>query len=263
MNIAIHGTGRAAGALALAFSRAGHAIVSVHGRSPSRVDDLRSLITVSTGVPDLRVIAVSDDAIGTVAHSIATTEVPTDSVHVSGAVTTGALDEIAATDVQVGAFHPLQTLPDAERGAQQLAGSAIGITAEEPLRSGLVELASSLGCDSFVITDEAKPLYHAAAAAAANFTLSSLALAEDLFDAAEIPFAVAQPLVEAIVANAFAIGPRASLTGPIARGDVETVRRQLGALRERVPGRVDDFAELAGLTARTAGTRDQFGELLE
>ncbi|MCL1593443.1 MAG: DUF2520 domain-containing protein [Actinomycetia bacterium] len=263
MNIAIHGTGRAAGALALAFTRAGHTIVSVEGRSSERVVELCSLIPVSTGFPDLRVIAVSDDAIAMVAGAIAATGIATDTVHVSGAVAASALDTIAATGAQVGAFHPLQTLPDAVRGAQQLAGSYIGITADDPLRSTLVDLASSLGCDSFTVADDMKPLYHAAAAAAANFTLSSLALAEELFDAADIPFSVAQPLVDAIVENAFALGSQASLTGPIARGDVKTVRSQIAALRDNVPGRVDDFAELARLTARTAGTRDEFRELFE
>ncbi len=263
VNIALHGTGRAAGALGLAFSNAGHTIVSIDGRTQSNVDALAALIEVGTGTPDLRVIAVSDDAIGAVAHQLAHDTEPVASVHVSGAVTVDALDPIAATGAQTGSFHPLQTLPNARAGAEQLPGSWVGLTAGEPLHGMLVSLATSIGCRVFDLDDAAKPLYHAAAAASANFTLSVLALAEDLFEAAGVPFATARPLVEAIVANAFELGPRQALTGPIARGDVATVAKQLEAVRDAAGDRIADFAELATLTARTAGTDGQFSELLE
>jgi len=262
MNIAIYGTGRAAGALALAFSHAGHHIVSVSGRSESHREDLLAKITVVPGVPDLRVIAVSDDAIGSVASQIAMDEQSTDTVHVSGAVSVTALDCIASSGVQVGSFHPLQTLPSADVGAKQIAGSFVGITAPEPLHAELVHLAGSLGCTAFDLEDGLKPLYHAAAAAAANFTLAALALSEDLFESAGVPFEAAEPLVNAIVINAFALGPRQALTGPIARGDIATVAKQLDAVAATNPERLREFKALAAATARVAGTSDRFTGLL-
>jgi len=258
VNIAIHGTGRAAGALALAFSRAGHHIVSVSGRSQTHRDVLLASIAVVPGTPDIRVIAVSDDAIESVASRIAGEEHPTNTVHVSGAVSVSALDAIASSGVQVGSFHPLQTLPNAEVGAERLAGSFIGITAPQPLHGDLVQLSESLGCTAFALEDDIKPLYHAAAAAAANFTLAMLALSQDLFESADIPFEAAEPLVNAIVANAFALGPRQALTGPIARGDVSTVAKQLDAVAASNPDQLEDFKVLVAVTARAAGTSDRF-----
>ena len=262
MNIALYGTGRAAGALGIAFSQAGHTIVGVHGRSPGSVAGTRSLFDVTPGPVDLRVIAVSDDAIPEVAAGIADLTDRAASVHVSGAVSIAALDAIAATGSQIGSFHPLQTMPGPVTGARQLPGSWIGITADEPLRSHLIVLASSIGCNSFDIADDAKPLYHAAAAASANFTLAVLSLAKDLFDGADVPFASARPLVESIIENAFALGPTEALTGPIARGDRETVRKQLAAVRTAVPGRYEEFVILSQITARTAGTAEMFSDVL-
>jgi len=262
MNIALYGTGRAAGALGIAFSAAGHVIVGVHGRTQESVARTTDLFDVTPGPVDLRVIAVSDDAIEEVAAGIAGLTDRAASVHVSGAVSIAVLDAIAATGTQIGSFHPLQTMPDPVTGARQLPGSWIGITADEPLRSHLVDLARSIGCYSFPITDDAKPLYHAAAAASANFTLAVLSLAKDLFDGAGVPFASARPLVESIIENAFTLGPTEALTGPIARGDRETVRKQLAAVRTAAPGRYEDFVILSQITARTAGTAGTFSDVL-
>lgn len=231
MNIELHGPGRAGGAVVIAAHRAGHRIVGIGGRSEASVLDLAELVPVEDGPPDLRIIAVTDDAIDVVADSLAQGDaLPT--VHLSGSVPISALSSIESNGAAVGSFHPLQTLPAASVGADRLPGAWIGVTATGTLRDDLFDLARSLGCNPFDLRDDVKPLYHAAAASAANFPLASLALAERLFDAADVPFAASQPLVEAIVANAYAMGPANALTGPIARGDVGTVARQVAAVAD-------------------------------
>ncbi|NIR35990.1 MAG: DUF2520 domain-containing protein, partial [Actinobacteria bacterium] len=106
---------------------------------------------------------------------------------------------------------------------------------EDYLADRLFELATSIGMHGFELDDSDKALYHAAAAAAANFPLAALAMSRNLFEAAGVPFDAAGPLVEAIVANAFEMGPADALTGPIARGDVGTVAAQLAAIRDAAP----------------------------
>ncbi len=86
-------------------------------------------------------------------------------------------------------------------------------------------------------------------------------MAKDLFAASGVDFAVARPLVEAIVANAFELGPRAALTGPVARGDVETVASQISAVREHVPEWEPAFRAFVDALARLTGRRDQFTEI--
>lgn len=262
MNIALYGTGRAAGALGIAFSNAGHSIVGVQGRTQGGTDATSEFFDVTPGSVGLRVIAVTDDAIEEVARSIADHADGVPVVHVSGAVSVDALDPIAAKGSQVGSFHPLQTMPDPVSGARRLRGAWIGITATHPLFGELDDLAVSIGCRPFSLADEKKPLYHAAAAASANFVVTALALAEGLFEASGVPFEVAIPLVDAIVENAFALGPQAALTGPIARGDIATVAKQLNAVRDTSPELYDQFLTLARLTATTAGTADRFEHVL-
>lgn len=262
MNIALYGTGRAAGALGIAFTNAGHTIVGVHGRTPDRVTETSTLFNIASGSADLRVIAVSDDAIEDVARDLADLADGMPTVHVSGAASVAALAPIAETGCQVGSFHPLQTMPDPVNGARQLRGAWIGITAPQPLYGELANLAESIGSRPFSLADENKALYHAAAAASANFVLAALAVAENLFDAAGVPFEAAIPLVDAVVENAFALGPRAALTGPIARGDIATVDKQLQAVHEESPELYNQFVSLARATAHIAGTSDQFADVL-
>ncbi len=254
MNIEIHGAGRAGGALAIAASSAGHSIVSIVSRSEQSVDRLAALVELSPGTPDLIILAVSDDAIAATAEAIAAGGGTAPTVHLSGAVSTSSLDPIGRTGAQVGSIHPLQTFPDSERGAERLSGAWMAVTAQDPLRTRLHEFATSLGCQPFDLDDADKPTYHAAAAAAANYTLTTLDLARSLLEAAGVPFEAARPLVDAVIDNAFEMGPREALTGPIARGDVATVRMQLDAVRQEMPEAERAFVELARATAAMAGT---------
>jgi predicted short-subunit dehydrogenase-like oxidoreductase (DUF2520 family) len=143
-----------------------------------------------------------------------------------------------------------------------LRGAWMAVTASEPLRSELYDLAESLGAHPFDLEDDAKAVYHAAAAAAANFPLAALVMAKDLFDAAGVPFAAAQPLVEAVVSNVFTLGPRPSLTGPVARGDVATVRTQLDAVAVAAPQWFGTFSSLVLHLARIAGRGHDFEDVL-
>lgn len=254
MNIAIHGAGRAGGALAIAASSAGHSIVSIASRSEQSVDRLAALVDVGSGTPDLVILSVSDDAIAATAEAIAAGRETVPTVHLSGAVSTSALDAIGRTGAQVGSIHPLQTFPDPQRGAERLTGAWMAVTAQDPLRTRLHEFAISLGCRPFNLGDADKPMYHAGAVAAANYTLTTLDTARTLLEAAGVPFEAVRPLVDAVVDNAFEMGPREALTGPIARGDAATVRRQLDAIRRAMPDAERAFVDFARATAVMAGT---------
>jgi len=256
-------------ALALAARRAGHELCGVIARRATAAEAAaRRLDTraVPAGAPipacDLLLVAVRDDAIAATAAELAPRAAAVvAAVHLSGATSVASLEPLACRGVAVGAFHPLQTLPTPEAGAERLAGAGVGITASGPLRDRLFDLARSLGAVPFSVADERKPCYHAAAAAAANFPLVAFAMAEDLFTAAGVPFAAARPLVEAAVANAFELGVRASLTGPVARGDVETVRHQLAAVAAAAPEWEPTFRGLVGVLARLAGREEAFREV--
>jgi predicted short-subunit dehydrogenase-like oxidoreductase (DUF2520 family) len=212
---------------------------------------------------DLMILAVRDDAIAEVAAELAPYADAVESVvHLSGLTPVDALD--AFERQMLGSFHPLQTLPTPEAGAARLTGAWVAISAREDyLADRLFELATSVGMHGFELDDAEKALYHAAAASAANFPLAALSMSRRLFEAAGVPFDAAGPLVQAIVTNAFEMGPEAALTGPIARADVGTVAAQLAAVREHAPELAADFAALARVTAAVAGTSEEIDEVLE
>ncbi len=203
---------------------------------------------------DVALIAVKDDAIAEVAGRLAGKAGRLGVVaHMSGFVPVTALRPIQASGVSVGGFHPLQSMPDPESGASALKGAHVGIGGDQLAVDALTHLADSLGLHAFPLTDQARPAYHAAAAAAANFVVASLAVSADLFSAADVDPVVAEPLVRKVVDNVFEKGAAASLTGPIARGDIETVIGHLTAARDVSEAVGRQFSLISEATAIRAG----------
>jgi predicted short-subunit dehydrogenase-like oxidoreductase (DUF2520 family) len=265
MKIALAGPGRAGMAVALALLEADHSIVAVTARRPEAGRDAADVLD-SVSVPwgddlpggDLLLIAVRDDAIAESAASLssAAMEFPA-AVHLSGAAGLETLEPLGALGLDVGSFHPLQTIPKAPPTATGLSGAWVGITASTvALAETLRNLAMSFGAVPFDLGDAVKPEYHAAATAAANFPLAALAIAEDLFRAAGVPFEAARPLVDAVVANAFELGPRAALTGPVARGDLGTVAVQIQAVDEAAPEWARTFRAFVAALASMSGREE-------
>ena len=270
MNVLLAGPGRAGRSLFLRARAAGHHVAGVVGRDPARTAEAAAALdapAISWGDPlppaDLLVIAVRDDAIGEAAASLAGGAVEVRAaVHLSGLTPVSTLEPLAGI-CAIGSLHPLQTLPDPEVGAARLEGAWMAVTSEDDLLADdLFRFARSLGARPFELPDDAKALYHAAAAAAANYPLAALAMSRRLIEAAAVPFEAAGPLVEAVVGNAFAMGPEAALTGPIARGDVGTVAAQRSAVEQAAPDLLEDFLAMGRAVARVAGTTDVMAEVL-
>ena len=166
---------------------------------------------------DLRLLCVPDRAIAEVAGAI---EPGPWVAHVSGGTPLAAL----GPHVRRFSVHPLQTLTTA-RGPEQLDGAWGAITADD--EAGLQRarwLAETLGLHPFVLADDRRALYHAGAAVASNYLVTLYRAAAELFEAAGAPPAALVPLMERTIENGF------ELTGPVARGDWETVDRHRAAL---------------------------------
>ncbi len=254
MRLVIVGPGRAGTALALASERVGHEVVGTLARHPVDLPWPQLSWDIPFPEAELVFLAVKDDAIAEVSHRI---EDLLDEVgvvaHLSGFVPVLALHHLQERGIAVGGFHPLQTLPDAETGAAALAGSYVGIDGDPLALDVLTHFAVSIGMEQFRLDDTVRPAYHAAAAASANFVVTALATAADLYASAGIDPRVSRPLVERVVANVFENGPAASLTGPIARGDSETVIGHLTAAHEVSEHVGRQFRLMAEATAIRAG----------
>jgi predicted short-subunit dehydrogenase-like oxidoreductase (DUF2520 family) len=160
--------------------------------------------------------------------------------HTSGATRLGALDP----HVLRFGLHPLQTFTK-RRGPEQLDGAHAAVTAEtaEAREIGF-ELARTLGLEPFALDDAARPLYHAGAAIASNYLVTLHRVASELFEAAGAPPEALVPLMRRTIDNGF------ELTGPIERGDWETVERHREAIRATRPDLEPLYDVLAEATAR-------------
>ena len=257
MRVIIAGPGRAGGAIALAARRAGHEITGVLARS----DQSRygPLLDWSASLPsaDLLLVAVRDDSIPEVVERLAPLAGGIAVVaHLSGFLPIASLQPFHEAGSAVGGFHPLQSLPDPDAGSEALAGAYVGVGGDELAIDVLTDLADTMGMEPFRLEDRSRPAYHAAAAAASNFVVTSLAVAGDLFDAAGIDPKVSRPLVEQAVRNVYELGTARALTGPIARGDTDTVIGHLTAAND-VSDRVGrQFRLMAEATTLRAGREE-------
>jgi predicted short-subunit dehydrogenase-like oxidoreductase (DUF2520 family) len=142
------------------------------------------------------------------------------------------------------ALHPLQTFTSA-RGPEQLDGAYAAVTAESgEARERGFWLAETLGLRPFELADDARPLYHAGAAIASNYLVTLHRVATELFRAAGAPPEALVPLMRRTIDNDF------ELTGPIERGDWETVEAHRRAIREAAPELEPVYDVLAEATTR-------------
>ena len=186
---------------------------------------------------ELVLLCVPDRAIPEVARSI---EPGPWIAHTSGASPLGALDP----HTRRFGLHPLQTFVPGG-GAAQLDGSYAGVTAEsQDARERGFALARTLGLEPFELADEARPLYHAGAAIASNYLVTLHSVASALFEEAGAPPEALVPLMRRTIDNGF------ELTGPIARGDWETVDAHRQAIRRARPDLEPVYDVLADATAR-------------
>ena len=160
--------------------------------------------------------------------------------HTSGATPLAALDP---HERRFG-LHPLQTFTK-RRGPEQLDGAYAAVSAESVGAQDVgFWLARTLGLEAFALLDESRPLYHAGAAIASNYLVTLHRVASELFLAAGAPPEGLVPLMRRTIDNDF------ELTGPIERGDWETVERHRAAIRAARPELEPLYDVLAEATAR-------------
>jgi predicted short-subunit dehydrogenase-like oxidoreductase (DUF2520 family) len=196
-------------------------------------------VAVGPDDPELVLLCVPDSAIADTARGL--TPGPW-VAHVSGATPLAALDphELRFS------MHPLQTFTRA-RGPEQLDGAWAAVTAEtDEARSTGFQLAERLGLRPFELADPARTLYHAGAVFASNYLVTLHRAASLLLESAGAPPEALQPLMGQTIETDF------ELTGPIARGDWETVAAHRAAIQEHRAELDHLYETLAGATLALA-----------
>ncbi len=229
------GAGRAGRALAHAFGVAGMPVVGLHGRRPAE-GATSGAWPESLGQANVVLVTVRDGELDGALRDLLTAPMAAGAVvlHASGGAEPPALDALRAAGHPGGTFHPLLPLTDPTRATGQLRGAWIGIDGDEPARAVARTLATAIRSRVLEIPAGQKGRYHAAAVIASNFPVVLIALATRLLAVAGVPAEPARgaltSLLGAAAENLLLHEPAAALTGPVVRGDVETVRAHLEAL---------------------------------
>ena len=265
--VGVIGVGRAGAALGAALARAGHAVVAASAVSEASVHRVRAtfpgaVITEPRHVlarADLALLTVPDDVLPGLVAGLAETEAPMQGrllVHASGRHGLAVLEPAARRGGLPLALHPAMTFTGRSDDVDRLAGTCFGVTAPEVLRPAAEALVIEMGGEPVFISEGHRDLYHAALAGAANHLITLVTQAEDLLRAAGVadPARLLGPLLSASLDNALRFGD-AGLTGPVARGDADTVAAHvaaLGATPAASPAALAAYVAMARLTADRA-----------
>ncbi|WP_020559695.1 Rossmann-like and DUF2520 domain-containing protein [Thiofilum flexile] len=187
---------------------------------------------------DLWLLACPDDHIQTYCEQLAATHDLTNCLvfHCSGALTAQAV--LASAQQQgagVASIHPIKSFAQPSLAIQTFSGTYCGVEGDSAALQTLIPLFDTLGTHCVGIKAEAKTLYHAASVIACNYLVALQELALQTYAQAGVErdqaLAILQPIVTTTVENIFQLDTTQALTGPIARGDVQTVAKQIHALQ--------------------------------
>ncbi len=260
--VGIVGTGRVAAALGSLLAEQSAAPLLIWGRTSAHREQLASTLgrAEATGdlgalhACDLVMIAVADDAMVEVIGQLSAAgpfPTPTLVFHVSGRSGVAVLDPLARLGALTAALHPVMTFTGKKSvDVPNVAGAHFAVTAIQPAaREKGLRLVASLEGVAVEIAEEDRTLYHAALCHAANHLVTLIAQASAMLEAASVPDPTATfaPLVRAALANSLDQG-FAALSGPLLRGDVETIRSHVAALEGSCPQALPTYRALARAT---------------
>jgi predicted short-subunit dehydrogenase-like oxidoreductase (DUF2520 family) len=230
-NVAIVGPGRLGNGLARALDGAGFGVVLL-GRSV--VDEWRGHLKER----HLVLVAVPDDSIDEAARMLAAVGAIGARhvvLHTSGARDRTALKALDGTGAALGSFAPVQTVADPATAAARLKGAYAVLEGDAEAVAAGRRIATALGMHGVELSAEAKVAYHTGAVMVANLGVALGAMAERVARTGGVPPEAAAkiylPLWQGMLANFSMMGAVDSLTGPVRRGDVATVRRHLSILK--------------------------------
>jgi predicted short-subunit dehydrogenase-like oxidoreductase (DUF2520 family) len=263
----IVGAGPVATALAGALRLGGVPVLGLWARKPAAARAAGSTAGVaafSSAPPDILleseviILAVRDQAIADVAQMLLGTGLVGKRhvlLHCAGASSASDVLGAAVGKVRgIGTLHPLSAIADGKTAMRTLKGTVFGVEGDDVGRSVASTLVKNIGGHVLALEGTQMASYHAAAAFASNYLVATIDAAASVLAAAGIPADEAAralvPLARGALDNIAAKGTTLGLTGPVRRGDAQTIQRHLAALAGIKGGA--ELAELYRALARRA-----------
>lgn len=266
--VAIIGAGALGSSLARGLVGGGYRVEAVLSRTRDAARTLADQVGAPVGTSAwtalpagvrLVLVCVPDDAIGDVAEALATLDHPWDDTivaHTAGAKTAAVLGPLAEQGSATMSFHPMQTFTP-NTSPEAFEGIVVGLEGDDRAVVAGETLVHALGARSIRLTPEEKARYHCAAALASNGLVALMAVVEEVFGTDQLDergaaVDIVEPLLEQTWANLAEGPPEGVLTGPVVRGDEETVQKHLEALRGTTPHLVPLYVALSTEMVRVA-----------
>jgi predicted short-subunit dehydrogenase-like oxidoreductase (DUF2520 family) len=260
LRVGVIGAGRVGAVLAAALRAVGHEVVAAAGESDASRNRIAALLP---GVPvdkpsavaracDLLLLTVPDDMLPNVVEVLSASGAIHEGqlvVHTSGRHGLDVLQPAVAVGARAVAAHPAMTFTGTAVDLGRLDGCVFGVTAGPAERAFAGDLVAQLGGRPMWVPEDRRILYHAALAHGANHLVTLVSEAVEMLAAAggDHPVDTLRPLLTAALDNALGQGD-AALTGPIVRGDVETVRAHLAEITRTSPHTLPSYVALARAT---------------
>ncbi len=247
--VTIIGAGAVGSALALALWKKKYPVrivLSKNGRSAKTLGrsvhamhaSLRSMKDLETD--GMIFIAVPDDGISNVVRTLARRgDDFSRSVvfHTSGALSSKALSLLKLRGAATGSFHPLQTFPKSHSASERLQNIWVGIEGDKKAIGVGIKIAHEVGAWPFILSSEQKALYHIAAVFSSNYFITLLSIVEELGKRIHLSrretVSIFEPLILQSLENVKQYSAASALTGPIARGNVNTLKRHRDELERK------------------------------
>ncbi|MHB9094131.1 MAG: Rossmann-like and DUF2520 domain-containing protein [Eubacteriales bacterium] len=176
--------------------------------------------------------------------------------HMSGALPAEVLHPLQEKGSAIGSLHPLQSFASIEKAVENLPNSFFAVQGDAAAAEIAFALAETLSGKPFMLKSEDKALYHLGACIASNYLVALIHFAVGIYRQIGLTDMQAtealMPLIRGTLANIELLGPAKALTGPVARGDINTIEKHLGAIGNLAPGQADLYKYLGSYTTQVA-----------
>ena len=247
--IGIIGTGKMGTSLGRALHRYGIPITAISDSSPEAAQESLALLEdadtviahaqTTAGMADLIILTVPDDSLTAVVDQLRNARIRWEEktvFHCSGLHSAGLLAPLRAQGARTASVHPIQSFAGKDGGPESFRGITFGIEGDAKALDQARSLIEILGGRVLVLDPKEKPLYHAACSIASNLFVALTGLAVELLKETGMEsasaFAALTPLIRGTLKNMTESGPKTSLTGPLKRGDIDSVASHLKALKK-------------------------------
>ncbi len=275
----IIGAGKLGRTLARLLNEAGAVTIgNIYNRNSEHSHSARAFIgaghvvakleQLSNGPAQLWLLATPDDAIHNCAQQLAELTgiswQKTTVFHCSGLKTSAELSSLQALGSSIASAHPAHSFASPERSLASFASTVCTLEGDRQAIIALDSLFRAIGGQTATITAEAKPLYHAATVMASNYLVALLSASETLLEKAGIDgalsSAILSPLMRQSLDNGLTEGSIDALTGPVTRGDINTLQAHLKAIEHKTPHLHNTYITLGIEALRLAQQKNHLTE---